>query len=98
MKELAILTKKEIDEDNEVSKEDPERKRFDTLFDWMRQGGSKFDKLKVRYYGPDYRGVHSSRDIKRGEVIMCVPKKQLITLEMAMTSPIGYKMFTQNFR
>jgi hypothetical protein len=41
---------------------------------WLRDGGSKFDKLKIRYYSADYRGVHAARDIKKGEVILYVPK------------------------
>ena len=55
----------------------------------MRHDGASFDKLKMRYYAPDYRGVHASRDIVKGETILYVPKKEIITLEMAMQSPIG---------
>lgn len=64
----------------------------------MKDGGSEFDKLKVRYYGPDYRGVHASRAIKKGETILFCPRKQIITLEMAFASPIGSKLFARNFR
>lgn len=63
------------------------------MFDWMLEKGANFDKLKMRYYAPDYRGVHASRDIKKGETILYVPKNELITLEMAIESPIGAKMF-----
>jgi len=66
-----------------------EKERFEVMFGWMRDGGSIFDKLKMRYYAADYRGVHASRDIKKGETILYVPKKEIITLEMAMESPIG---------
>ena len=55
----------------------------------MLEGGANFDKLKMRYYAPDYRGVHASRNIKKGETILYVPKHEIITLEMAMESPIG---------
>ena len=44
------------------------------MFDWMNEGGSNFEKLKMRYYGPDYRGVHASTNIKKGETILYVPK------------------------
>jgi hypothetical protein len=37
------------------------------LLDWVRAGGADFSKLKLRYYSENYRGVHASRDIKRGE-------------------------------
>ena len=65
---------------------------------WLREGGSTFDKLKIRFYSADYRGVHAARDIKKGEVILFVPKKQIITLEMAYASPIGAKMYEKGLR
>ncbi len=51
--------------------------------DWLKEGGSNFDKLKIRYYSDVYRGVHAAKEIKAGEQILFVPKKQIITLEMA---------------
>lgn len=75
-----------------------EKQRFDALFDWMRTDGAQFDKLKLRYYAPDYRGVHAARDIKKGETIVYVPLKEIITLEMAMETPIGAQMAVRNFR
>ena len=30
-----------------------EKQRFDALFDWMKDGGADFEKLKLRYYAPD---------------------------------------------
>lgn len=75
-----------------------EKERFEKLFKWMTKDGAQFDKLKMRYYGPDYRGVHAARDIKKGETILYVPKKEIITLEMAMESPIGSLMAARNMR
>ena len=88
----------EVKEDYNIPEDDPERMRFETFFDWMKEGGANFDKLKLRYYGPDYRGVHAARDIKKGEQILYVPKKELITLEMAIDTPIGRKMFQKGLR
>lgn len=65
----------EIEEDNKIPKEHPERKRFQTLLDWMEEGGAQFDKLKLRYYSENYRGVHAKQDIKNGETILLVPLK-----------------------
>lgn len=64
----------------------------------MREGGSQFDKLKIRYYTQDYRGVHAARDIKKGETILYVPKDQIITLELAFASPVGKKMYEKGLR
>jgi protein-histidine N-methyltransferase len=76
----------------------PERHRFNTMFNWMKEGGATFPKLKLRYYTEDYRGVHASTQIEKGETILYVPLKQLLTLDMAMQSPIGSLMAARNFR
>jgi hypothetical protein len=68
------------------------------MLKWLHDGGSIFDKLKIRFYTPDYRGVHAARDIKKGETILHVPKKLIITLEMAMNSPIGKLMYEKGLR
>ena len=68
------------------------------MLKWLKDGGSKFDKLKIRYYTEDYRGVHAARDITKGETILYVPKEQIITLEMAIASPIGARMHEKGLR
>ena len=97
MREQLNFAVEEAKEDNHVPVP-AEKERFETMFRWMLDGGANFDKLKVRYYAPDYRGVHASRDIKKGETVLYVPKNQIITLEMAMTSPIGSLMAARGFR
>ena len=88
---LALLKELEyeIKEDTKLPADHPERKRFQNLLDWMKDGGSDFSKMKLRFYTDNYRGVHSNCDIKCGETILAVPLKQLITLEMAFRSPFG---------
>jgi len=81
-----------------VPKSNAERQRFEALFKWMLDDGASFDKLKMRYYSDNYRGVHASRDIPKGETILYVPLKEIITLEMCMQSPIGIQMFNRGFR
>ena len=88
MNELLNFAREELKEDNHVPVP-AEKERFETMFGWMLEHGANFDKLKVRYYAPDYRGVHAARDIKKGETILYVPKHEIITLEMAFASPIG---------
>ena len=72
-RELLSEAIEERKEDNYVPVQ-AEKDRFVTMFDWMTEGGSDFKKLKMRYYGPDYRGVHASTAIKKGETILYVPK------------------------
>lgn len=64
----------------------------------MKEGGSDFRKLKLRYYSDNYRGVHASQNIKSGETILYVPLKQIITLEMAFQTPIGKQMYEKGLR
>ena len=68
------------------------------MFDWMLDGGAQFPKLKMRYYAADYRGIHAKQNIRKGETILYVPKDEIITLEMAMESPIGSLMAARGFR
>ena len=50
----------------------------------MKDGGAQFDKLKIRHYDMEgYRGVHARKDIHKDDVILMVPKDELISLEMA---------------
>ena len=97
MSELLNFAREEFKEDNHVPVP-AEKERFETLFSWMVENGANFDKMKVRYYAPDYRGVHAALDIKKGETILYVPKHEIITLEMAFASPIGSQMFGKGHR
>lgn len=67
-------TMREYEEDNNLPVDHPERARFERLLEWLKNGGSQFEKLKIRYYSADYRGVHAARDIKKGETILFIPK------------------------
>jgi len=91
---VKLMEQLQIDyrEDNFLGKDHPEILRFNTFLKWLDAGGAKYDKIKMRYYGPDYRGVHARTKIKRNEIFLIVPKELIITLEMAKTSPIGAKM------
>lgn len=82
-KELLQEIQKEIEMENVIAPDHPERKRFAVLLDWMSDGGADYNKLKLRYYSDDYRGVHAKTNIKSGEAILYVPLNQIITLEMA---------------
>lgn len=97
-RELYEECKAEWDEDHTVSEDNPEKIRFNNLEKWLKDGGSKYDKLKIRFYTPIYRGVHAANRIKAGEEILFVPKDQIITLEMAEESPIGIKMMYHNLK
>ena len=81
-----------------MAEDHPEKVRINNMLQWLISGGSKFDKIKIRFYAADYRGVHASKDIKKGETILYIPKHQIITLEMAFASPVGKKMYEKGLR
>lgn len=63
-RELFEECKAEWDDDHTVSEENPEKQRFARLEKWLSEGGSKYDKLKIRFYNPIYRGVHAAKKIR----------------------------------
>ena len=54
-----------------------ERARFSNLFKWLRENGAVFDKLKLVYFGPGYRGIMAARDIKQGETVVFIPEPMM---------------------
>jgi hypothetical protein len=50
MENMLRLAEQELALDRSLPLDHPERNRFNALFTWMKEGGSKFDKLKLRYY------------------------------------------------
>ena len=72
--------------------DNPEKKKFQRLMAWLNKAGAETSKVQLRFYNNNYRGLHARSDIKKGEVIICVPRKQLITLAMAWKTPIGEKV------
>ena len=63
--------------------------KFNGMFEWLQTGGAEFNKLKVRYYTEDFRGVHASQKIKNGETMLFVPLDLLITETMIKESEYG---------
>ena len=56
--------KQEWDDDHTVDEENPHKKRFNFLEKWLAEGGSKYEKMKIRFYNPIYRGVHAAKKIR----------------------------------
>ncbi len=64
VRELYEECKQEWDDDHTVDEENPHKKRFNRLEKWLIEGGSKYEKLKIRFYNPIYRGVHAAKKIR----------------------------------
>ena len=66
-----------------------ERTKFERLIEWMQAGGAYTEKLDLRYYAENFRGVHAARDIKKDETVLFVPFKLILTLDNVSDTPIG---------
>lgn len=72
-----------------------EGKLYEEYQNWMLTNGAKFDKLLIKYFRKDYRGLIAKRAIQKDEIIIFVPKELLITVSLAKISPIG-KIIIEN--
>lgn len=48
----------------------------------MCDGGADISNVKIRYYGPNYRAIHASRDIKEGSPVLSIPKSHMISQDI----------------
>lgn len=94
---LLAQARKEFEVDSHVPVP-AEKERFDALRDRMKHAGAQFDKLKVRYYKADDRGVHAARDIKKNDTILFMPLEELMTMDKAYESPIGRLMHARGLQ
>ena len=90
----SIRSDKALDENLPV--DHPQKQIFNRMLNWLEEGGAYFDKLKIRYYSEEYRGVHARTRLRRGLQILFIPKSHIITLEMAKEAPVGAKMKEAN--
>jgi protein-histidine N-methyltransferase len=51
------------------------------LESWMQRNGSDTSKLKLEFYDESFRGVHAKEDIKKNEIILFVPRSQIVAYE-----------------
>ena len=72
-----------------MSSSEPELDKFEIFENWLRAAGSKFPKLELQDYGNEVRGCHSKEAIQKDDVIVDIPLKCLITVEMGKETAIG---------
>jgi len=68
---------------------DATMKKIERFTKWMKDNGAKFNKIRMKYYGPDYRGVHSYKQINATETFLWVPRKLIITPQSGRETEIG---------
>ena len=70
--------------------------KFDVFEQWLRDNGSKFPKLVLQDYGNEVRGCHASDPIMKNDVLVEIPLKCLITVEMGKETPLGKAILASN--
>ncbi len=70
----------------------PTMDKIERFVRWMEENGAKFNKIRMRYYGPDYRGVHTTEAIQPSELFLSVPHKLIITPQKGRETPMGMKI------
>ncbi|CAM9192696.1 unnamed protein product, partial [Discosporangium mesarthrocarpum] len=62
------------------------------MLSWLKAGGAEFPQLYLSRHGEDNRAVHASSDIEPRKVILSIPRKFLITVEMGKATAVGAKV------
>jgi len=75
---------------------DSKMEKIEAFMTWMKENGAIFNKIQMRYYGVDYRGVHTMKDLTEGEVFLTVPENLIITAQKGKETPIGAKVAKAN--
>jgi protein-histidine N-methyltransferase len=68
---------------------DLERSSHEIFIDWIEKNGGCFPKLYLKEYQEGVRGVHTKASIDANEVVMKIPYKCCITVEMGKETSTG---------
>jgi len=63
---------------------------------WLLENGAKFPNLELKDYGDEVRGCHAVTDIHEDEVIIEIPLRCLITVEMGKDTDVGRAILASN--
>jgi hypothetical protein len=67
-------------------------KKIERFMKWMRDSGATFGNIRMKYYSPDFRGVHACRAIPDNSVFLSVPLKMIITPQSGRDTALGRKV------
>eukprot|EP01038_Epipyxis_sp_PR26KG_P008575 gene8575-11587_t len=70
--------------------------KFVTFERWLTENGTNLTKLELQDYGNEVRGCHTMDDVDDDEIIIEVPLKCLITVEMGKDTEVGRKILSSN--
>jgi histone-lysine N-methyltransferase SETD3 len=70
--------------------------KFTVFNQWLIDNGTRFPDLEMRKYSSEVRGVHAKAAIQPEQIILEIPLKCLITVEMGQATHIGRILMTQS--
>lgn len=87
--EKSSVVRNEADRQKFANGFDLDKDAHDLFIEWIEHNGGNFPKLYLKEYTEGVRGVHTSSDIDSDEVIMRIPYKCCITVEMGKQTSTG---------
>lgn len=72
--------------------------KIENFMNWIREGGAIFKGIRMKYYEPDFRGVHAVQEIKQSEIFLNVPQNLIISPKLGKETPIGSKVLNSGVR
>lgn len=63
--------------------------KYDAFVKWLLDNGARFPGLELREYEAEVRGVHAKEELEGDQVVVEIPLKCLITVEMGKGTEIG---------
>lgn len=70
--------------------------KFQAFEEWLRSTKTQTSKLELKDYGNEVRGCHATEALSDDEIIIEVPLKCLITVEMGKDTDIGRQIISSN--
>lgn len=49
---------------------------------WLCDGGADITKVKIRYYGPNYRAIHAAKDIAKKSIVLSIPRRYILSIDV----------------
>jgi len=89
LKDKAVTFKEHCKEEYGLEFSNPEMVKIEEFIQWMRDNGAQFKNFRMKYYAPDYRGIHTYEKIEPNEVLLKVPFEMIITPQLGKETDIG---------
>ena len=72
-------------------------KKFSKLKKWLLDNGAKFPHIDITHYSDIFRGVTTTKLIKKNDVVVQIPYKCIMTVQKAKLSEVGKEILKNNF-